>query len=68
MNKKISSTAKKDFGYGFYTNKNYSSGGEGPLKGDKWLQLGVVGAIGVIGVLMMIESGKEITWREFVYR
>lgn len=65
---KISNPSKKDFRYGFYTNKNFGSGGEGPLKSDKWLQFGLIGAVGLIGALMMMEGGKEITWREFVYR
>ncbi|OXU21195.1 hypothetical protein TSAR_011473 [Trichomalopsis sarcophagae] len=63
-----SSGRKKDFTYGFYPGKNMGGEGGGPFQGnDKWLTLGAVGALGIIGVLMFSEGGKEITWREFVY-
>ncbi|XP_058790658.1 AFG3-like protein 2 isoform X2 [Phymastichus coffea] len=40
----------------------------GPFNGnDKWLTLGAIGAIGFIAALTLTDSGKEITWREFVY-
>lgn len=46
------------------------SGGNGPsFGGDRLLStLGAVGAIGFIGAFLFMEEGKEITWREFVYR
>ncbi|XP_015586100.1 AFG3-like protein 2 [Cephus cinctus] len=51
---------------------NSRSGGSGKSAegGDKekWLAVGVIGAISVIGLFLYSDYGyKEITWREFVY-
>ena len=66
---KSSSNPKKDFAYRFSYDKKIGGGtGDGPLKGnDKWLTLGALATIGLLGASMYMDSGKEITWREFVY-
>ncbi|KAJ8666890.1 hypothetical protein QAD02_008552 [Eretmocerus hayati] len=63
-----SSGSKKDFNYGLYPGKKIGGGGDGPFKGnDKLITFGAIGALGLIGAMMLMEGGKEITWREFVY-
>ncbi|XP_053594761.1 AFG3-like protein 2 [Microplitis demolitor] len=53
------------------TAKSGSSGGGGKpfnTDRDKWIVVGIIGAIGIIGSMVFFDVGaKEITWREFVY-
>ncbi|XP_014235285.1 AFG3-like protein 2 isoform X1 [Trichogramma pretiosum] len=62
---------RKDFNYGnFYPGKKLAGGsGDGPFKNpmDKWLTFGALGTISTLVLYMLMDSEKEITWREFVY-
>lgn len=53
-----------------FTNGNKSGSGSGkPFEGtDKWLIFGALGAMGIIGMVFFVEGGREVTWREFVYK
>ncbi|XP_014215481.1 AFG3-like protein 2 isoform X2 [Copidosoma floridanum] len=62
-----SNNFKKDFSYGLGSTKKIGSGSDSPFKSDKWFTtLGALGAIGLVGAMIFLEGGKEITWREFV--
>lgn len=75
---KPKSSSNNDWNFGMFgpnaSNKGGGSGGGRPIGGEsndkeKWLLLGALGVVTLIGGLAFMEMGyKEIGWKEFVNR
>jgi hypothetical protein len=65
--KKFSSNDKKDFVFDFFSGKKIDN--KGPSKEIiNSIYLAIFGTATLFGMKLFLDNGKEVTWREFVYR